>query len=164
MHPPLAQLARTLCSHCAMSQAWPGHVAAHAGRVVRHVNEPPARAVACHVAASPTMSHAQPAVSWPCPQPYRNLSRDTTQRPSRSPVTIRPTVSRHNSPTARPSCARRSPLHAGRPCRRASRPCHRPSPRPYRGPVRPCRGRDWPCRGLCNCAQLPCVTIQSIVS
>ena len=117
-----------------MSQAWLGHVAAHAHAPCRRA---PARATGPRVAASPTVSRAQPAVSWPC----RNLSRDITQRPSRPPVTIRPFVLRHNPPAARPSHACRLPLRPGPSCRRASRPCRRPSPRPYRGPIRSCPSR-----------------------
>ena len=116
------------------SQAWLGRVATHArscgstrpvmlqrtpSRVarcaMRRVAAPPARAVTRRVAASLAVSCAQQAVSWPCPRPYRSLSRDTTQRPSHPPVTIRPFVLRHNPPAARPSSARRLPyLRAGR--------------------------------------------------
>ena len=144
----------------AVSKAWPGRVAGLAwscrsallavsqrtpGRVAVHSRAPcrraPASVAAHRVSASPAVSCAQLAVSWPCPRLCRSLSCDTTQRPSRPLVTIRPFVSQHNPPAVRPSSERRSPLRAHRQCRRASRPCHRPSHRPYRGPVRSCPGR-----------------------
>ena len=53
------------------------------------------------------------ALSLAVSLPYR----DTTQRPSRMPVTIHPFVSRHSPPAAKPSRPCRSPLRAGRPCR-----------------------------------------------
>ena len=54
------------------------------------------------------------------PSAVSRLYRDTTQRPTRAFVTIRPFVSRPSLPTARSSRVRRSPLRAGWPCRR---PC-----------------------------------------
>ena len=134
MHPPLAQP-----THCAVSQAWPCRVAGLASPCRR---------------TGPTVSQAPPAVCCsPCRALYRragrrvacpmrrivalppavsHLSSDTTQRPSRPPITIRPFVSRHNPLETRPSRACLSPLRAGQPCRRASRSC--------RSPAAPCRG------------------------
>ena len=81
-----------------------------------------------------------------------------------TPPTIQFFLSRHSPPTARPSRAR------------AALPVRRPT---ISHASWPCRGRavavlwhmlgrivaePWPCRGPCSCAQLPCVTIQSIVS
>ena len=142
-----------------VSKAWPGRVAGLAwscrsarlavsqrtpGRVAVHASAPcrtPASVAAHRVLASPAVSCSQLAVSWPCPRPCRSLSCDTTQRPSRPPVTIHPFVSQHNPPAVRPSSERRSPLREHRQCRRASRPCRRPSHRQYRGPIRSCPGR-----------------------
>ena len=53
------------------------------------------------------------------PSAMPRLSRDTTQRPSRVPVTIRPFVSRHNPPNSQ--ALTRAPLAL-----RASRPYHYP--------------------------------------
>ena len=112
---------------------WPGRVAGLAWQCRSTRPAVSQRTPAHRVAAPPrallrAVSRSQQVVSWPCPRPCRNLSCDTTQRPSRPPVTIRLFVSRHNPPAARPSRAHRSPLRVGRPCRRASRPCRRPSP------------------------------------
>ena len=99
---------------CASCRAPYRHAGRHVARPLRRIVAPP------------------PMVS--------RLSRDTTQLPNRTLVTIRPFISRHNPPTAKPSRTRRSPLRTGRPCFRASRPCRRPSPRPYRVLIRPCPG------------------------
>ena len=111
--PPLSSwhaVSQAVC--CASCRALLRHAERHVARPLRRIVAPP--------------------TAVPC------LSRDTTQRQNRALVMIRPFVSRHNPPVARPSRACRSPLHTGRPCRRASQPCRRPSPWPYRGPIRLC--------------------------
>ena len=72
-----------------------GRVAGLIGRIATHTRAPLHR-----IAALP------PAMSC--------MYRDTTQRPSIMPVTIRPFVSRHSPSAARPSRARRLLLRAGR--------------------------------------------------
>ena len=124
MHPPLAQPACTLRVHCTVSQAWPGRVtgapcrvAAPTRALARRVAGRVLRAVLCIVSWRRVPFHAPPA-------PYRGaplrrivapplvvsrLSRDTTQRPSRPPVTIQFIVSQHTPPIAKPSRAGRLP-------------------------------------------------------
>ena len=68
------------------------------------------------------------------PPAMSRLYHDTTQQPSRVPITIRPFVSRHNPSAARTSRARRLPLRAGRPCRTWRR-------------LGRIVGESWPCRG-----------------
>ena len=129
MHPPLAQPA-----HCVMSQAWPGHVAGLAPPC--SMTGPTASQTPSAVCCSPCRALYQRAgrrVACPMhrivvlPPAVPHLSSDTTQRPSRPPIMIRPFILRHNPPAAKPSRACLSPLHASQSCRRASRPCRSPA-------------------------------------
>ena len=95
-----------------------GRVAAHARpcrsahpAISRAVPRTPCHRTAAHIAASC-------ALSWRFPQPCR--TRIATQPSGKAFVTILPFVSLPNLPTAKPSRECRSPLRAGRPCRR---PC-----------------------------------------
>ena len=110
------------------------------GRVVGLADRVTAHAWPC-CSARPAVSRAMSQRPHEIYCTYRNFLRrivalplvvsrpyqDTTQRPSRVPVTIRPFVSRHSPPTVRPSRAGCSPFCVGRPCRR---PCW-----PSRGPA-----------------------------
>ena len=125
-------------AHCVVSQAWPGRVAGLGGCIAARMRAPLRRIAAL-----------SPAVS--------RLYRDTTQQPSRVPVTIRPFVSRHSPSTARPSRVRRLPLRAGRPYHSLPWPCH--------GLSSPCRRAvSWSCPACPSEPLHACVMIQSTVS
>ena len=115
----------------AMSQAWPGRVAGLAQpchRLGPAMSQRPLKRwravsqVMCCASCRTLYRHARRHVARPLrrivtpPPVVSRLSRDTTQQPNRALVTIRPFISRHNPPAARPSRTRRSPLCRGRPC------------------------------------------------
>ena len=170
----------------AMSQLTPGRVKAHARqcrtpccRFPGHVAHTtavswlsPGRVAACLAAPrhdtkivsrdKSLRKHAGPcrartgAVLWSCPRPYRGPG--ALYRDPKSPPQPRYKILYHDLLLARPR------LHALPHAPTHGRPCRGPCLGRIVADLWPCRGRDWPCRGPCSCAQLPCVTIQSIVS
>ena len=120
LHSPAMSTTPRLRAHCTVSQASPGHVASLGGRIVVSTRAP-ARSLRRIAALPPNVS---------C------LYRETTQRPSRVPVTIRQFVSQHSPSATRPSRAPRLPLRE----QAVSWPLLWPYRRPCCTPARPCGG------------------------
>ena len=118
---PLPYLGPGLSCHSvcrAVSQRTPSHVVEHA-QSCRRARLAMSRAVPrapCHRApragccAYRSFLRHVVVLRLTVSRPYH----DTTQRPSRVPVTVRPCVSQHSTPAARPLRASRSPLRASR--------------------------------------------------